>query len=164
MGRGGRGSLCKSLWAHAGEAVLSTFTWTTHSQPPCLPAGQGEKECLRAVSLGGRFSSRQFPGDCSQDLPLWHTGNRMGQRENGDRNAAVTKASAPPQLGWSLKGVWAFICTHCGPSPSLPMSHGIWAVPGQGGSVQLRAILERDEAVNRLLPTRPGAERTSLRW
>lgn len=169
VGRGRGGSLCKSLWAHAGEAVLPAFTWTAHSHPPCLPAGQGEKECLRAVSLGNRLWERDFQvgsflGIALRICPCGTMSEAGWGRGRIWTGTAVTKASAHPQQGWSLKRVWAFICTPCSPSPSLPTSHGMWTVPWQGGSLQLRAILEKDSAVNRLLPTRPGAERMSLQW
>lgn len=144
--------------------------------PLCLDPSQGFPTSLQSTLPGkqapkGRFSRKRFPGCCFQDHPLWpNEGSRTGQREKSGWDAAVTKAAAGPQLGWSLKGVWALYSlpphTHtpanlqtsmgCG----LPRSRG-WGF-GPSGSLHLRAVLGWDSSEPFLLPTPAPAGRMSL--
>lgn len=108
--------------------------------PLCLDPPQGFPTSLQSTLPGkqapkGRFSHRRFPGCCFQDHPLWpNEGSRTGQREKSGWDAAVTKASAGPQLGWSLKGVWALysLPPHTHTHTRQPTNqYGMWAAPEQ---------------------------------
>lgn len=136
-----------------------------HPQPTPLPSCRSGGERLSQSSFPGRevLKWAVSRGLLSGSALVAH-GKQDGAEGEWGPECSCNKGLGSSPAGLVLERGLGLYMYSLRPQPQPTMSHGIWAVPGQGGSLQLRAILERDEAVNRLLPTRPGAERTSLRW